>query len=307
MTTSQSSNLVQATIQLPFILADEVSDFLLELGALSVSLEDAQAQTDQEVALFGEPGLEPDSAAWNENVVVTLFRNQSEAEQIFSELPEGLLNGQKPAFETVAHKDWVRETQAQFEPIAITDTFYIVPTWHQPQNTNNRINLTLDPGLAFGTGSHPTTALCLKWLCSNPPRDQEVLDYGCGSGILAIGALKLGARKVVAIDIDSQAVTSTQDNAKQNDVHLEVGQPSFLKNDQQFNLVIANILSNPLKLLAPALCQHILANGNLILSGVLSRQADEVMHHYKPWVDISVWKEQDGWVCLHGKKKDENT
>ncbi len=304
MSHNQNPDLIQATLQLPFKLADEVSDVLLSLGALSVSLEDAQAETDQEIALFGEPGLEPESAAWDHNTVICLFRNQTEAETIFSQIPKNFLNGQQPAFSPIAHKDWVRETQAQFEPIQITEQFYIIPTWHLTEATHNKTQIILDPGLAFGTGSHPTTALCLKWLCAHPPNNLQVLDYGCGSGILAIAAAKLGAAQVTGIDIDPQAITSSSDNAQQNGVLLTLGQPSLLKYQQQFDLVMANILSNPLKLLAPSLSSHLRPEGHLILSGVLSRQADEVMSFYAPWINhLSVWQEQDGWVCIHGIKK----
>lgn len=304
MSTPDTANLVQGTVSLPFAQADEVSDILMELGALAVSLEDAHADTEEENPLFGEPGLEPEHNAWDENIVVALFRSQHEAEMIFNEVPAALLLDQQPRYSEVPQEDWVRLTQSQFDPIEITPQFYIVPSWHEKSARSDRINLILDPGLAFGTGSHPTTALCLKWLCSNPPLHKAVLDYGCGSGILGIAALKLGASSAIGVDIDPQAVHSTDYNAKNNGVVMPVGLPDFDQASRQFPVVIANILSNPLKVLAPSLCSHVEAGGDLVLSGVLARQAEEVMACYDQWMNMTIWQEADGWVCLHGTRKD---
>lgn len=300
---STDGTLCQACIELPFEQADSVSDALMELGALAVSLEDAQADTDEEQPLYGEPGMEPEAFAWGINRVVALFRSQTEAEQVFGEIDESALNNQPIRYDTVPEQDWVRLTQSQFEPIEITPNFFIVPTWHEPLARENRVNLVLDPGLAFGTGSHPTTALCLAWLCQNQPNQKRVLDYGCGSGILGIAALKLGAAQAVGVDIDPQAVISTGHNASQNGVTMPVGLPDFDQAQGEFPVVLANILSNPLKLLAPALCGHVSTGGDLVLSGVLARQAHEVMSHYNRWMDMTIWGEKDGWVCLHGKKR----
>lgn len=303
MSTLDSANLVQGTVSLPFAQADEVSDILMELGALAVSLEDAHADTEEENPLFGEPGLEPEHNAWDENIVVALFRSQHEAESIFGEVPSELLLGQTPSYTEVPQEDWVRLTQSQFDPIEITPDFYIVPSWHEKSAKGDRINLILDPGLAFGTGSHPTTALCLKWLCHNAPQEKAVLDYGCGSGILGIAALKLGAQSAIGVDIDPQAVHSTAYNAKNNGVEMPVGLPDFDLAKRQFPVVLANILSNPLKVLAPSLCSHVKPGGDLVLSGVLARQAEEVMACYDQWMNMTIWEESDGWVCLHGTPK----
>jgi len=298
----QSTPLIQAKLTLPFEQADEVSDLLMELGALAVSLEDANADSEDEQPLFGEPGMEPESAAWNLNHVVALFRNKSEGEQIFGEIPGELLAEAEIDYTEVPQEDWVRLTQSQFDPIAISSRLWIVPSWHEPQRLDDRINLILDPGLAFGTGSHPTTALCLRWLSEFPLKSLSVLDYGCGSGILGIAALKLGAAEAIGVDIDPQAVDSTAYNARNNGVEMPCGLPDFPLAKRQFPVVVANILSNPLKVLAPSLCAHVEASGQLVLSGVLARQAEEVIEHYRQWIDMSVWAERDGWVCLHGQK-----
>ena len=297
-----STPLIQAKLTLPFEQADEVSDMLMELGALAVSLEDADADSEDEQPLFGEPGMEPESAAWNLNHVVALFRNKSEGEQIFGEIPGELLAEAEIDYTEVPQEDWVRLTQSQFDPIAISSRLWIVPSWHEPQRLDDRINLILDPGLAFGTGSHPTTALCLRWLSEFPLKSLSVLDYGCGSGILGIAALKLGAAEAIGVDIDPQAVDSTAYNARNNGVEMPCGLPDFPLAKRQFPVVVANILSNPLKVLAPSLCAHVEAGGQLVLSGVLARQAEEVIEHYRQWIDMSVWAERDGWVCLHGQK-----
>ncbi|MFP5482340.1 MAG: 50S ribosomal protein L11 methyltransferase [Gammaproteobacteria bacterium] len=298
----QATTLIQAKLTLPFEQADEVSDLLMELGALAVSLEDANADSEDEQPLFGEPGMEPESAAWNLNHVVALFRNKAEGEQIFGEVPAELLGDAQVDYTEVPQEDWVRLTQSQFDPIPISARLWIVPSWHEPQDIDDRINLVLDPGLAFGTGSHPTTALCLRWLSEFPLKGQSVLDYGCGSGILGIAALKLGAAEAIGVDIDPQAVDSTAYNALNNGVEMPCGLPDFPLAKRQFPVVVANILSNPLKVLAPSLCNHVEAGGQLVLSGVLARQAEEVIAHYRQWINLAVWAERDGWVCLHGQK-----
>lgn len=298
----QATPLIQAKLTLPFEQADEVSDLLMELGALAVSLEDANADSEDEQPLFGEPGMEPESAAWNLNHVVALFRNKAEGEQIFGEISGELLGDAEILYTEVPQEDWVRLTQSQFDPIPISARLWIVPSWHEPQDIDDRINLVLDPGLAFGTGSHPTTALCLRWLSEFPLKGLSVLDYGCGSGILGIAALKLGASEAIGVDIDPQAVDSTAYNASNNGVEMPCGLPDFPLAKRQFPVVVANILSNPLKVLAPSLCNHVEAGGQLVLSGVLARQAEEVIEHYRQWINLAVWAERDGWVCLHGQK-----
>lgn len=301
MSNTQASPLIQAKLTLPFEQADEVSDLLMELGALAVSLEDANADSEDEQPLFGEPGMEPESAAWGLNHVVALFRNKQEGQQIFDEIPADLLAGVAVDYTEVPQEDWVRLTQSQFDPIEISERLWIVPSWHTPQDIEDRINLVLDPGLAFGTGSHPTTALCLRWLSGQALQDQDVLDYGCGSGILGIAALKLGAKSAVGVDIDPQAVDSTAYNAQNNGVSMPCGLPDFPLAKRKFPVVVANILSNPLKVLAPSLCSHVEPGGHLVLSGVLARQATDVIEHYAQWIRLSVWAEREGWVCLHGQ------
>ncbi|NJM33300.1 MAG: 50S ribosomal protein L11 methyltransferase [Limnobacter sp.] len=304
--TQQATPLVQITLTLPFELADEVSDLLLELGALAVGLEDAQANTDAEQPQYGEPGMEPETFGWHINHVKVLCRSQTEAHTLLAELPLDDAQRTSATFSQVPQEDWVRLTQSQFEPVCITDTLWVVPSWHEAVQAPGRINLTLDPGLAFGTGTHPTTALCLRWLCENPPVGQPVLDYGCGSGILGIAALKLGASQAIGVDVDTQAIASTAYNAQRNQVEMACGQPDLPAAKGQFPVVLANILSNPLKLLAPSLCAHVQADGHLVLSGVLARQAEEVMACYRPWMNMRVWAERDGWVCLHGTRLHNN-
>jgi ribosomal protein L11 methyltransferase len=284
-------------------LAEALSDALLDAGALSVSVEDADLGTEAEQPLFGEPGMEPETQAWSRNRVVALMPDGEDPAQLLADacaasgidpLPEWQLRD-------VPDADWVRLTQSQFEPIEVDERIWIVPSWHEIPDHPGTISIRLDPGLAFGTGSHPTTHLCLAWLARNLEAGRRVLDYGCGSGILAIAARKLGAGPTVGIDIDPQAVQSTHDNAAANDVELEAGLPDALPG-WRADVVVANILSNPLKVLAPMLCERVLPDGHLVLSGVLERQAEEVAAVYAPWIAMSVWQARDGWVCLHGRR-----
>ncbi len=285
--------------------AEVLSDALLEAGVLSVSVADADLGTDDEKPLFGEPGMEIDAHAWSRNRLVALLPDGEDPAQL---LADACASAGVPLItdwqlQAVPDADWVRLTQSQFEPIPVGDRMWIVPSWHEVPD-GAVLSIRLDPGLAFGTGSHPTTHLCLSWLAEHLQADNSVLDYGCGSGILAIAAKKLGAAQVVGIDIDPQAVQSTLDNAEINEVDILAGLPdahAAFKAD----VVVANILSNPLKVLAPMLCERVLPGGALVLSGVLERQAEEVAAFYAPWVSLSVWKSLDGWVCLHGRRKQE--
>ncbi len=290
--------------------AEALSDVLLELGVLSVSVEDADSGTESEAPLFGEPGGEPEVQAWHRNRIVALMPDELELEDLLEGLQAqtGTDYSDSAALREVADTDWVRLTQSQFDPIRITDHIWIVPSWHRenpevPSATGeqNPILIELDPGLAFGTGSHPTTHLCAQWLADSLQPNQTVLDYGCGSGILAIIAAKLGARDVIGIDIDEQAVESTRYNAHNNDVQITAGLPDALQSGT-FDVVVANILSNPLKVLAPMLCGRVAPGGRLILSGVLERQAEEVAAAYAPWIAMSVWRSHEGWVCLAGTR-----
>ncbi len=291
----------------PGSFAESLSDALLEAGALSVSVEDADLDTEAEQPLFGEPGSEPNSQAWTRNHLVVLLPDGADPEQMLeAALQEtGPIEDLPRHLRDVPDADWVRLTQSQFGPISVGERILIVPSWHADQMPATpepgRIAIQLDPGLAFGTGSHPTTHLCLEWLADCLPPQATVLDYGCGSGILAIAASMLGASRTVGVDIDEQAVQSTRDNALANQVTVDAMLPDGLQ-DGQFDVVVANILSNPLKVLAPMLAGRVRAGGQLILSGVLERQAQEVAAAYAPWLPMSVWQARDGWVCLAGTK-----
>lgn len=297
----------QATLQLSEQHAEAVSDALMEAGALSVSIEDAWADSEDEQPLFGEPGLVPDKTAWAVNRVLALFNNRAEGEALLADLPIEWMQHAHIEWEDVAEQDWVRLTQSQFEPIPITPRLWIVPSWHTPVSDAGVVNIRLDPGLAFGTGSHPTTQLCLRWLSQADLSGRAVLDYGCGSGILAIAAIKLGAARAVGIDIDPQAVEAASANARENEVDIVWGLPEHPDAGKTFPVVVANILSNPLKVLAPGLCSHVDPGGWLVLSGVLERQADEVAAAYAPWIQLSVWQALEGWVCLAGQRPTDPT
>ncbi|HBT32335.1 MAG TPA: 50S ribosomal protein L11 methyltransferase [Pusillimonas sp.] len=288
--------------------AEAWSDLLLDAGVLSVSVEDAESDTDAEHPLFGEPGTEPQVQAWRNNRVVALLPDHLEPAEVVSALADAtgeVISDTDWVTQEVPDADWVRVTQSQFGPIHVGERIVIVPSWHVNDPSldlsDNVVAIELDPGLAFGTGSHPTTHLCLEWLAENLQGAPTVLDYGCGSGILAIAARKLGAASVYAIDIDEQAVIATGYNAQVNQVELNAGLPDDLP-EGRFDLVVANILSNPLKVLAPMLANRVAQGGRLVLSGVLERQADEVAAAYAPWLAMSVWQSREGWVCLHGQR-----
>lgn len=287
--------------------ADTLTDALIEAGVLAASVEDADSDTPQERPLFGEPGSEASSEGWATNRIVALLPDGMDPAQLLVQVQSAMAFelDQQWQVREVPDEDWVKLTQAQFEPINVGERLLIVPTWHRDQVvSSDRIHLELDPGLAFGTGSHPTTHLCLRWLDRELTEGATVLDYGCGSGILAIAAALLGAGDVVGVDIDEQAVLATQDNATANHVAIRAQLPDGLAAGT-FDVVVANILSNPLKVLAPMLCHRVRSGGQLVLSGVLARQAEEVAEFYKPWVDLSVDAELDGWVCLAGRRKPE--
>jgi ribosomal protein L11 methyltransferase len=275
---------------------ESLSDALDALDALSVSVEDADAQTDAEQALFGEPGMPAPKGGWNRSRVIALFEREAQAREA-SELLQAqdfFAGCQVLGVNVVPDQDWVRLTQSQFAPVEITPEFWIVPTWHEPPAQARQV-IRLDPGLAFGTGTHPTTRMCLRWIAGHP-MPARVLDYGCGSGILAIGASKHGAQEVVAVDIDEAAVQSTELNAEANHVRLIAGLPD--KAGGTFGLVLANILATPLKVLAPLLCAHVAQGGHLVLAGILARQADELMAAYAPYCQLSVSDTEDGWILM---------
>lgn len=280
--------------------AEALSDALFEAGALSVSVEDAEAGTELETPQFGEPGS-PETPLWRLSRVVALFEPNEDVRELVADAKEKVSLGNTPTqFDEVAEQDWVRLTQSQFEPIRINDQLWIVPSWHTAPDPA-AINLELDPGLAFGTGSHPTTRLCLEWLCDAVKSGDTLLDYGCGSGILALAAARLGAAQVVGVDIDERALEAAADNSARNGVTLRLVH-SKQSLTEQFDLVVANILTNPLCVLAPLICARIAPGGRLALSGILATQADQVIAAYAPHITLSVGANLEGWVRLEGSK-----
>jgi ribosomal protein L11 methyltransferase len=277
---------------------EPVSEALEALDALSVSVEDADAHTAAEQALFGEPGMPPPKDGWQRSRVLALFPQLQAAQEaaVLLQAQDWFAGARVLEVAEVAEQDWVRLTQAQFAPVDITPTFWIVPTWHEPPAQASEV-IRLDPGLAFGTGTHPTTRMCLRWIAAHAPVGPRVLDYGCGSGILAIGAAKHGAREVDAVDIDEAAVRATLDNAQANGVQLQaVGLPDRAQG--RYDLVLANILATPLKVLAPLLCGHVAPGGHLVLAGILERQAQELKDAYAPWAALQVSDAEDGWILM---------
>ena len=276
---------------------EPLTDALEALDALSVSVEDADAQTDAEQALFGEPGMPPPRGGWNRSRVLALFETEALAQEASSLLQaQDFFQGcEVSGLADIPQQDWVRLTQSQFAPVEITPQFWIVPSWHEPPSQADQV-IRLDPGLAFGTGTHPTTRMCLRWIARQPLAGQRVLDYGCGSGILAIGAAKFGATDIDAVDIDEAAVRATLANALANHVTLNAGLPDRALGTYQ--TVLANILASPLKVLAPLLCSHLAPGGSLVLAGILERQLQELTQAYAPYVALDVADTQDGWVLL---------
>ena len=284
--------------------ADALSDALIEAGAISASVEDADAGTDRETPQFGEPGS-PTTPLWTTSRVIALFEPPANQADIAARITAaaravGIVDLPEIELEEVAEQDWVRLTQSQFEPICISDRLWIVPSWHDAPDPA-AINLVVDPGLAFGTGSHPTTRLCLQWLEGAVTPNVSVLDYGCGSGILGIAAAKLGAGNVLGVDIDDAALTSAHDNAARNGVTLRL-RHTREPLDECFDLVVANILTNPLCVLAPLLAGRVAQGGRIALSGVLATQARQVIDAYRPYLTLTVGAEHDGWVRLEGMK-----
>jgi ribosomal protein L11 methyltransferase len=283
--------------------AEALGDALMEAGALSVTVEDADAGTPAETPQYGEPGMETHTV-WARSILSALFEANEPVAAIIAACSAQLGVTAELTIEDVPETDWVRATQAQFEPIPIGGPLWIVPSWHTPPDTSaEAINLVLDPGLAFGTGSHPTTRMCLQWLVRERPNG-SVLDYGCGSGILAIAAAKLGAREVVGVDIDPQAVCSAHDNADANGVtatFFDASDALPLPFDtQKYDVVLANILANPLRILAPALTARLKPGATLVLAGLLAEQAAELIGIYNPWLTMRVADTQEGWSLLVG-------
>jgi ribosomal protein L11 methyltransferase len=292
--------MVELVLRVQQAWVEPVSDALAdELGALAVSLEDADAHTPAEQAIFGEPGLPVPRAAWPHSTLRALFDSEQAATDaatllLAQEEVAGAVQVQSLA--PVPDTDWVRLTQSQFAPVAITPSFWVVPSWHDAPAAARTV-LRLDPGLAFGTGTHPTTRMCLRWIAAHAATlGPRVLDYGCGSGILAIAAALHGARDVEAVDIDPAAVASTAANARENGVSIAAGLPQTARGP--YALVLANILAKPLVLLAPLLCAHVAPGGRLVLAGILERQADELTAAYAPACALRVADRDDGWVLM---------
>ena len=311
-------SLFELILLAPVDAVETLSEALDALDALSVSVEDADAQTPVERALFGEPGMPPPKAGWECSRIVALFANEVLARDAAMVLgaQDFFAGCEQVAVNAVPDQDWVRLTQSQFTPVEITSEFWIVPTWHEPPAQARQV-IRLDPGLAFGTGTHPTTRMCLRWIASHgisilsiasdalPLELDEgvvgktlgrVLDYGCGSGILAIGAAKFGALEIDAVDIDEAAVESTRANAQANQVCINAGMPDNAVGAYQ--TVLANILATPLRVLAPLLCSHVAPGGYLVLAGILARQAEELKAAYLPYCKLTVQDEEDGWILM---------
>ena len=285
----------------PEARVDVLSEALDALDALSVSVEDADAETEHEQALFGEPGMPPPKEGWQRSKMVALFAKEEEAQEaaVLLAAQDFFESCQILSIAAVPDQDWVRLTQSQFAPVEITPEFWIVPTWHEPPAQAREV-IRLDPGLAFGTGTHPTTRMCLRWIATHKVTSQRVLDYGCGSGILAIGAAKFGASHIDAVDIDEAAVTSTELNAQANGVQLNAGLPELAQGT--YNTVLANILATPLKVLAPLLCSHVQAGGHLVLAGILERQEEELIQAYAPHLTLKVADREDGWILMTAQR-----
>ena len=281
--------------------AEPICDALLEAGALSASIEDADAGTPDEQPLFGEPGSVP-SSGWTHSRIVALLEPDADIDALLAEAVAAIGLKEVPAYgvETVEEQNWVQLTQSQFDPIRVSERLWIVPSWHETPDPA-AVNLILDPGMAFGTGSHPTTRLCLEWLERNVSEGCSVLDYGCGSGILAIAAARLGAARVAGVDIDPQAVEAARSNAERNGV-VALFADSAKPVAGEYDVVVANILSNPLRVLAPAICAHVRSGGLLALSGILREQAEEIMAIYAQWLPMQVADMREDWVCLAGVK-----
>jgi ribosomal protein L11 methyltransferase len=297
----------ELVLRAPAHLVEPLSDLLMdEAEALSVSVEDADADTEAERALFGEPGMPPPAAGWERSTLKALFATEAAADGaatlVLAALADKGVHVQ--ALQFMEDQDWVRLTQSQFAPVEITPEFWVVPSWHEVPARAQHV-IRLDPGLAFGTGTHPTTRMCLRWLALRAPglaaaELSRVLDYGCGSGILAIGAALMGAQAIDAVDIDPAAVQSTRDNARRNGVLLSPGLPEQAQG--VYSVVLANILATPLKLLAPLLAGHVAPGGWLVMAGILERQAEDLQAAYAPWLDLQVADRDDGWILMCARR-----
>ena len=294
--------MISLTFNVSDHIAQLIGDELIELNALSVSFNDSDLDTENENAIFGE---DPDDHEryWKNTKVISLFNPQTNIELLVSKLHKKFnIYQHQIVIESIEDIDWIKETQSQFKPIQINEKIWIIPSWHKIQN-QLVTNIHLDPGLAFGTGSHPTTKLCLHWLSKEELTNKSVLDYGCGSGILAIAAKKLGSAHTIGVDIDPQAIIASNQNAKKNDIN----DINFLQSNHsieaKFDLVLANILSSALKVLAPVIASKCNANGKIALSGILKSQENEIREIYANDFIFNESLYQDGWVCMTATKK----
>lgn len=293
----------ELSLRCPQDQVEAACDALEALEAQSISVEDADALTDAEQPLFGEPGMAPVHIGWQHSHIKALFTTEAQALAAarLLEVQDFFADCQWVGIAAVAEQDWVRLTQSQFAPVSISPGFWIVPSWHEPPSGARHI-IRLDPGLAFGTGTHPTTSMCLRWIALG--RDTRtlgrVLDYGCGSGILAIAAAMFGATAVDAVDIDSAAVDASRQNAASNGARVRCGLPDTVSG--QYQTVLANILATPLKVLAPLLCARVAPDGHLVLAGILERQANELVAAYAPYLRLAVSAQQDGWILMTGTR-----
>ena len=280
--------------------AEKTTDYLIDLGALSASIQDKNLNQNNEEIIFGEPHNGPQQY-WQENSINALFDENIEIDKIKSKLEKFLNQEIKVIVSRVEDQDWVKTSQDQFHPICIRDKFWIIPTWHNLK-LRNGINLILDPGLAFGTGSHPTTHLCIEWLIDHVNKNNRVLDYGCGSGILAIAAKKIGCQSALGVDIDPQALIASKDNALLNNVTIQISassEPIEINAD----LIVANILSSALSVLAPALAGYCKPRGMIALSGILEAQESQIKEIYEEWFDIINVTRKEGWICISGLRR----
>jgi|SRR6516225_3883081 ribosomal protein L11 methyltransferase len=281
--------------------AERWSDALIAAGALSVDLADSSTGTEAELAPYGAPAAEQERL-WAKSRLTALFAGGCNVRSALGAAAGAIGQAVPPySIEEIADADWVRVARAQFEPLHVTGDLWIVPSWREPVDAR-ALNLRIDPGLAFGTGSHPTTHLCLRWLAERPPRGAQVLDYGCGSGILAITAAKLGAATVTGVDVDAQAIAVSRANAEANGVSASFGAPEQIGEASLFDVVIANILADPLELLAPLLAARVRNGGSICLSGILESQAPGLIAVYSRWFNIDVWSKEEAWVALTGER-----
>ena len=289
----------QLIITVPSTEVLSLEEQLLNLGALSITLQDANDEPILEPALGTMP-------LWSLTVLSALFNENDDVLKIINLVQQAFpLQTLGSRIELLPDQDWEREWLKYFKPIHFGHNLWIVPTGYEPPDPEGT-TILLDPGLAFGTGTHPTTAMCLSALAELNLTDKTVLDYGCGSGILAIAAAKLGASNVWAIDYDPQAVSATLDNAQRNTInpaHFLVGQNSALPTEYSVNVLVANILTNALITLAPTFAHHTKPGGLIILSGILANQIDDVRDAYRPYFEISPPRQTEDWICLLGIKK----